>query len=614
MSLLLLLLTCSLTACTSDGSEESRQPNILLITADDLGYDDLAFHGNPDVTTPYLDQLAKQSVRFDDFNVTPVCATTRASLLTGRQHYKTGVSGVHGGRDFMSLEETTLADLLSDNGYATGMWGKWHTGKTKGYYPWDRGFQEGYYAELYRHENNSGLLNGKAVKHNKWASEVIVDYTLDFMKRHKDQPFFAYASFLAPHGPWKADAKHIQPYLEKGYKPSIATLYGMISEMDHEIGRLLDYLESSGLDKNTLVIFLSDNGPANGSPNFGEMTQAEWDRRNPSDYNGLKGKTWQNGIKSPLFIYQNGKLSHKLVKRYTTVSDLLPTLLELTGIELPENNLPLDGISFVNYIEGDTSSENPRMTYIGNHDVHSTKAQFNQWSPIDAEARKLMQYENQYLALRTERFKLMLNPHYKESHYPRAKNRYVLIDMQSDPREQTNVIEKYPEIAKKLIQKLEQEFEALHTSPTAFQAPIFTIGGDEPAFVINAFGASSIGGQTLQLAHHLNQVGQPGDFSKYHIRVVQPGDYKVYATRLRAEKGGVEISLSTAGDSLSKTLNGERTEALGVITLQASDTELRLDVIANHSQDQKETVDQLRRFYFIPADSPATPADLPMNW
>jgi len=272
-------------------------PNILLITADDMGYDDLSAHGSQHSQTPNLDDLAQQAITFSDFSVSPVCATTRASLLTGKHFYKTGVSGVHGGRDYMHLSEKILPEILKRKGYKSGMWGKWHTGKSEGYFPWDRGFDEAYYAELYRHANSFGFFNGDKVEHNEWVSKVVTDYALAFMEKNKAQPFLAYVSYLAPHEPWLAPKKYTQPFLEKGMRPATANLYGMISEMDFHIGRLMDYLETSGLIENTIVIFLSDNGPWWDSSNFGAMKKDEWIARNPTKMNGNKGQSWQNGSK-----------------------------------------------------------------------------------------------------------------------------------------------------------------------------------------------------------------------------------------------------------------------------------------------------------------------------
>lgn len=154
-SFVLVFFTLLISTFTS-ASTVKPPPNIILISADDLGFDDLAINGNTTVTTPNLDKLAQQSVTFNDFSVSPVCSTTRASLLTGRQFYRTGVSGVHGGRDYLNRDETLLPQMLKQQDYATGTWGKWHLGKSPGYMPWERGFDEAYYAELYQHQTSTG--------------------------------------------------------------------------------------------------------------------------------------------------------------------------------------------------------------------------------------------------------------------------------------------------------------------------------------------------------------------------------------------------------------------------------------------------------------------------
>ncbi|WP_157884353.1 sulfatase-like hydrolase/transferase, partial [Paraglaciecola hydrolytica] len=360
-----------LTNTSTLASTTKQPPNIILISADDLGFDDLAINGNTTVTTPNLDKLAQQSVTFSDFAVSPVCSTTRASLLTGRQFYRTGVSGVHGGRDYLNRDETLLPQMLKQQGYATATWGKWHLGKSPGYMPWERGFDEAYYAELYQHQANTGWLNGVRVEHQAWVSQVITDYAIEFIqdKSSQKQPFFAYLSFLAPHEPWLAPEEFVEPYLAQGMRPAMANLYAMVSEMDYHIGRLLSYLEQTGLNNNTIVIFMSDNGPWWDSSNLGALTKQEWQSRNPSQLKGNKGQTWQNGVKSPLFVrLANTKKQHS-VTRYVEVTDILPTILALTGTQVPANNLPLDGQSFVDYLQGNTEGTNPRRHLIASHDL-----------------------------------------------------------------------------------------------------------------------------------------------------------------------------------------------------------------------------------------------------
>ena len=455
------IVLCFVSPCgLSAASGQNKQPNILLITADDLGFDDLSIHRNPIVTTPNLDSLAAQSVQFSDFAVSPVCSTTRASLLTGRHFYKTGVSGVHGGRDYLNRNETLLPEMLQKSGYKTGLWGKWHLGKSEGYFPWDRGFDQAYYAELYRHENSFGVLNGQKVNHSSWVSEVVTDYAIEFMQTSQTQgkPFFAYASFLAPHEPWLAPDKFVAPYLKNGERRATANLYGMISEMDFHIGRLLKFLDQSGLAENTFVIFMSDNGPWWDSSNYGAMTKQEWLDRNPSKMKGNKGQTWQNGIRSPLFIRLGSTLSAATVTRFVNVNDILPTLLEATNTPLPKSNKRIDGQYFWPYLLGNTQGENTRFSLIASHDVMSNKPLFNQWTPIDAQARTNMHYAQQLIGLRNEQYKLILNPAMDRNNYPQPADNYLLFDMQNDPLESTNVFATKPDVATKMTRQLEQEF------------------------------------------------------------------------------------------------------------------------------------------------------------
>ncbi|MEE9463814.1 MAG: sulfatase-like hydrolase/transferase, partial [Bacteroidales bacterium] len=227
----ILLLTgiAVLAGCSEEPLE--RQPNIILIQADDLGWDDLGIHGNRLIETPNLNSLAGESVRFSQFYVTPVCATTRAALLTGRHFLRTGVSHVHGGKDFLHLDETTIADVMKDAGYVTGMWGKWHSGKTDGYFPWERGFDEAFMARLYDYYDNEGSYNGESLQTEGWITGVLTDMAIDFMKDHREVPFFAYLPYLTCHAPLDAPRHYVEKYLGKGLSENLAMLYGMVEHM-----------------------------------------------------------------------------------------------------------------------------------------------------------------------------------------------------------------------------------------------------------------------------------------------------------------------------------------------------------------------------------------------
>ncbi|WP_276754148.1 arylsulfatase [Pseudoalteromonas marina] len=587
-------------------------PNILLITADDMGFDDLSLHKHPYIKTPNLDALAKQSVQFSDFSVTPVCSTTRAALLTGRDFYKTGVSGVHGGRDYMQLSETLISDILNDNGYATGLWGKWHIGKTEGYMPTDRGFDEAYYAELYQHKNSTGFYNGNPVEHKGWVSKVITDYSIDFIRKNKNRPFFAYTSYLAPHEPWIAPKEFTQKFINKGMRPAIANLYGMIEEMDYQIGRLLQSLEEQGLADNTIVIFMSDNGPWWDSSNLGAMTKSEWEERNPSKMNGNKGQSWQNGIKSPLFIRWPNEFKAGTVNRYVDVKDIFPTLLSLTETHLPKTNKPIDGQSFVDYLYGNTEGPNNRETYIASHSVKSNKEHFNQWTPIDDEARSQMTYHSQVIGLRNEQYKLILNPANDRDGYPQPVQRYILIDMQADPLERHNVISKHPVVANKMKVKLKEKFHQLLVSKTSYAPPVFVVGGNETISVVNGFGAATTNGNTISTAHHMTNMKAKGDSASYLIEVKKAGNYDVYFKQDNTDAAGILINVNIGQNNLSSELTELNLQKLGSVKLKIGTQQIKFNVMQNNSYKPWAEISGFRRLILVPKGYEISNHDLKM--
>ncbi|MCM2678698.1 sulfatase-like hydrolase/transferase [Echinimonas agarilytica] len=609
-----------LMACCCAGPALALQPNIVLITADDLGFDDLAIHGNPVTQTPHLDQLAQQSVQFSDFQVTPVCATSRASMLTGRHFYKTGVSGVHGGRDFMKLDELLISESLKDNGYATGTWGKWHVGKTAGYYPWDRGFDDAYYAELYVHENSYGLHNGQDVRHKAWASEVITDYAIDFIDRNKEQPFFAYLSFLAPHEPWLSPEQYVEPYREAGLREPIAQLYGMITEMDAQVGRLMAHLEKRGIADDTLVIFLSDNGPWWDSSNLGAMTQDEWAQRNPNQYSGNKGQSWQNGIKSPLFMRWQGTFKPGTVTHLTDISDLVPTLLALTNTARDAPNLPLDGVNFAASLR-DVAHAKPltrqHPVMIASHDVISNKPLFNQWTPIDVAAKAEMHPEQQWVAIRTEHYKLLQHASNDRAGYPQSIDNYLLVDMKGDPKEGSNIWNDSPETSAQMKSLLLKGYQAILDAPNSFKPPVYQIAMDgADVSVINAFGPSATWGNTQSKAHLLSEMKAAGDGAQYDIQVHDAGTYRLYLKQRSAtSSAGMVVKLSTVGEQsqvITQQLSSAEMQSLGRLHLAPGMQQIKLEVVQNNSFKPWAQLNALRRIYLVKEHSKRGPTDLPL--
>lgn len=601
----LVISVCVSHVLLAQSAKSTTQPNILLITADDLGFDDLSIHNNPIIRTPNIDALANRSVRFSDFSVSPVCATTRASLLTGRHYYRAGVSGVHGGRDYLSKDETLISEMLQSNDYATGTWGKWHLGKTEGYLPWDRGFDEGYYAELYQHQNSHGFLNGKKVDHTQWVSEVVTDYAIDFMTENakNNQPFLAYVSYLAPHEPWLAPDHYVKPYLEQGHRPAVANLYGMISEMDAQIGRLMAFLDNAGLTENTIVIFMSDNGPWWDSSNFGAMTKAEWKARNPSKLMGNKGQSWQNGVKSPLFISYGENFTQMTVDRFVNVQDITPTLLELTNTNVKTENKALDGLSFVDYLQGRLDGENKRVVYLGSHDVISTKPLFNQWTPVDAEARAGLKIELQPAALRTEKYKLLLNHELVNKSESKTEKQYQLFDMHKDPLETNNLINKLPEVATALKLQMTEQFLRFKNDEDSFATPEYIIGGPNAISIVNGFGPSKTQGNTTSKAHALSNLKAAGDSATYNIDIQKSGCYSLYITQRNTDSVGLQMTLELQEHTIPFMFNGESTQYIGKQQLSKGKAALHLSVVGNESIKPWTQLSSLRRIVFKPCES-----------
>ncbi len=317
-------LLCAL-ACagSTTAAQKPKRPNVILIMTDDQGHGDLGFHGNPKIRTPHLDRLAKQGTRLTRFFVCPVCSPTRSSLMSGRYNYRTGVVDTYLGRSMMHPDEVTLAELLATAGYRTGIFGKWHLGDNYPLRPTDQGFHEalvlkgGGIAQPSDPPGGDGYFdpvlyrNGKAEKTKGYVSDVITDAALDFIGKNRDRPFLVYLAYNAPHGPLQVPEKYYQLYrkmnLAHGAFPQIgqplpgksqqdvtARVYGMVTNVDDNLGRLFARLNELKLADDTIVIFLTDNGPQQVRYNSGML--------------GRKGSVHEGGVRVAFFIRWPGKI------------------------------------------------------------------------------------------------------------------------------------------------------------------------------------------------------------------------------------------------------------------------------------------------------------------
>ena len=396
---------------TSQHREPEVQPNVVVILTDDQGWGDLSFHGNTNLNTPNIDMLAGNGTSFERFYVCPVCSPTRAELLTGRYHPRMGVYSTSEGGERMDPDETTIADVFKASGYATAAFGKWHNGMQYPYHPNARGFDE-YYGFCSGHWGHyfSPMLehNGKLVTGNGFIIDDLTDHAIDFIDKSRDNPFFLYIPYNTPHGPMQVpdiywDRFKDAPLLMRHRDPEkedvmfTRAALAMCENIDYNVGRILDKLVETGLEDNTIVVFLCDNGP----------NSSRWN----NGMKGRKGSTDEGGVRSPLFIRWKGVIEEgKEIQEIAAAIDLLPTLAELAGIAL-EGTRPLDGISLKPLILVGDSPDPDRII-------------FSHW------AGRVSARSQQY----------------------RLDHEGQLFNMVDDPGQYNNIAEKQPEIAQRLLE------------------------------------------------------------------------------------------------------------------------------------------------------------------
>jgi len=320
-------------------AEDAERPNVVIVITDDQGYGDVAFTGNPVIKTPTIDKLCSQGTLLNNFHVDPTCAPTRSALMTGRYSDRVGVWHTVQGRNMLRRRETTMADILGTNGYATGMFGKWHLGDCYPYRPEDRGFQHCVYHQAggvgqapdywgNDYFDDTYVVNGKHQRFEGYCTDVWFDEGMKFIKDNKDKPFFAYISTNAPHGPYYCPTDYTQPY-EGGPNVPNAEFYGMITNIDDNMAKLMKFLDDEGLADNTILVFMTDNGTAGGVRNG---------RGFDGGMRGRKGSEYEGGHRVPFIIrWPNGKIeAGKSVERLTAHIDILPTIIKICELTAPE--------------------------------------------------------------------------------------------------------------------------------------------------------------------------------------------------------------------------------------------------------------------------------------
>ncbi|MEQ8551174.1 MAG: arylsulfatase [Cyclobacteriaceae bacterium] len=347
------------TGCAPEGFEK---PNVILILVDDQGYGDVASLGNPYIQTPNIDQLHASGIRFTDYHVSPTCAPTRAALLTGHHSNRTGVWHTVNGRSLLLERETTMADIFKENGYSTAIFGKWHLGDNYPFRPQDNGFEEvlvhggGGISQTMDYFDNdyfddTYLHNGKLEKYKGYCTDVWFDEAIKYIGTNKDKPFFCYLSTNAAHSPYYVEDKYFEPYKDNDDIPNPA-FYGMITNIDENIGRLVSHLASQGLLDNTILVFTTDNGTAQGARVEGHRLDGFVTKGNNAGMRGIKASKYEGGHRVPLFIqWKDGIVGGKDIDQLTAHFDILPTLVDLCDLEV-NTDIHFDGKSLVPLIKG----------------------------------------------------------------------------------------------------------------------------------------------------------------------------------------------------------------------------------------------------------------------
>ena len=529
----------------------AERPNVILVITDDQGYGEVAAHGNTMIQTPYLDRLHSQSVRLTDFHVDPTCSPTRSALMSGRYSTRTGVWHTIMGRSLMSTGEVTLAEMFRAGGYRTGMFGKWHLGDNYPNRPQDQGFDEvfchggggvgqgpDYWGNDYF--DDTYFRNGTPEEAAGYCTDVWFDNALAFIERNRQQPFFAYIATNAPHGPYNVAEKYSQPYVDKGVPQPMANFYGMITNIDENMGKLMKRLDQWGLDDDTILIFMTDNGSAAGwRAKKGEGT---WPGFNAGMRDG-KGSEYDGGHRVPFFIrWPAGNLSAgRDVDQLSAHVDVLPTLADLCVIALPAG-LPRDGTSLVPALRGDADALRDRTLF-----VHSQRIEYpEKW-------RKC--------AVMTDRWRLV--------------NGQELYDIEADPGQQKDLAADHADVVGKLREAYEGWWKSLSRVFDGYVR--IGIGAEaQPQSLLHAhdWHVTDGGCPWSQSAVRGGQMGN----GFWAIDVVRTGTYEITLRRWpEQEPGSIEATkarLKIGDFDQQQPLDPAATEATFTVPLAAGPTQL----------------------------------------
>ena len=497
-------------------------PNIVIVITDDQGYGDLSCHGNPVVKTPHLDSLASESVRLEDYHVAPTCSPTRCALLTGHWTNRTGVWHTIMGRSMLRFNEVTIGQIFKDNGYNTGMFGKWHLGGNYPFRPEDRGFTEvlrhggggvgqtpdywdnAYFDDTYFH-------NKVPTKTEGYCTDVYFDYAKKFIEASTaaDKPFLAYISTNAPHSPNHAPEESSAPYAHLGVAP--ANFFGMVANIDDNVGALRKWLDEKSLTENTIFIFTTDNGTAGGRGTF------------DGGMRGAKGSEYDGGHRVPFFLHWPGGGFDKenKVETITAHVDVVPTLIDLAGVEAPAE-IKFDGVSIRPLIET-TQRPDGWPDRILVTDSQRVK------DPIKWRKSAVM----------TNEWRLVSNE---------GKNgvpKHELYAIKEDPKQENDVLADHPEVVERLKGFYEEWWADI--APTFGDPARIHIGNPaENPSRLTSHDWITTGSSPWNQKHIRDGVTKPSNLGFWYLTVEEAGDYEIEVRRWPNEGKVADTPITSA--------------------------------------------------------------------
>ena len=498
-------------------------PNVVIVISDDQGYGDLGCTGNPIIKTPNIDQLASESTGLSDYHVAPTCSPTRCAFLTGHWTNRTGVWHTIMGRSMLRENEVTVGQMFSDAGYETGMFGKWHLGDNYPYRPEDRGF-----TEVYRHGgggigqtpdvwdnayfDGSYFHNGEIVPAKGFCTDVFFDQANAFISKcaKQEKPFLAYISTNAPHKPLHCPPKYLEMY--EGQSDNIAAFYGMITNIDDNVGKTRQLIKELGIAENTIFIFTTDNGTASGAKVYNAGMRAG------------KGSPYEGGHRVPFFVHwpAGGLTKQHDVNELTHAVDVVPTLLQMTGVKKPDS-VKFDGVSIADLLDPTKEVDWPKRFVISD----SQRVR----DPIKWRSSSVM----------TGKYRLV--------------NRKELYDISADPGQKNNIADEHPKIVAEMREFYEQWWAELQ--PTFSQTTEIYLGHPEHP-VVSLTAHDWI--QEIYPPWHQGSIRQadrkqPRNETLKHlgywaVKVLKDGKYEVSLRRWPAESGAAINATLPAGENV----------------------------------------------------------------